>query len=268
MPTMQPTANLAKITIPTGYEQQQLAAASKRKLADAMLQQGLAPDPNMVSWTQMLGHLAQAWAGKSMQNDADKLDADVRSKILSDYNARRTGFLADSRTMDPQQLVEKYGNDPMLQNDLKPYEDAFAAGLKQNNELTSFGGRMVRKGDVVGQYANDPNKMIFVEPDGQTRLNPVAVTAAAVSSGNIVPTKGYAYEGRMPGANPNLVDTTGLNDNERAIMLQELARRKGLSAEARAYQQTNPLNPPPSGVVNGKPYWEIQGKFYDNPEGK
>lgn len=253
MPTMQPTANLAKISIPTGYEQQQLTAASKRKLADAMLERGLAPDPNMVSWAQVLGHMAQAWAGKSMQKDADKMDADVRSQILGDYNNKRAAFLADSQTLSPQQLVEKYGNEPLLQNDLKPYADAFASGLKDQGELTNFGGRMVRKGDAVGQYANDPNKMVFVGPNGQTSLNPVAVTAAGISSGNLTPTGGYQTTGQMPGAQrlmgamsgqsqPQAQQTAPMTNDQGGAILSNAAKTNAISGAdaARVRQSMGP----------------------------
>jgi len=199
MPTALPTADLAKITIPTGYEQQQRAAATKRRLAEAMLTQGLSPSANMTSWAQPLGHLAQTLAGKLMQRRADKMDSEVSRQILEDYNNRRGSFLTDAGAMTPEQLVQKYGNDPLLQNDLKPYADAFGSGLKDRGELTNFGGRMVRKGDVEGQYENKPSSLIFANPDGSTELNPVAVTAAGIANGSLVPEGGYQTTGKLPG---------------------------------------------------------------------
>lgn len=232
-----------QITIPTGYEQLQRAAASKRKLAETMLSQGLAPDNNMQSWAQVLGHWAQTWAGKSMQKDADKMDTDVASKVLQDYQTKRQALQAAvAGGATPQQITEQFGNEPLLAEDLKPYSEAFASGLKQNGELTNFGGRMVRKGDVVGQYANDPNKMVFVNPDGSTQLNPVAVTAAGISSGNLTPTGGYQTTGQMPGMG-RLVGAMGgqppaqqpgpqqgpLTAEQGGSLLQEAARASGIS---------------------------------------
>ena len=54
----------SNLVIPNGYEQDQQAADAKRKIAQLMLQQGLSSNPNMHSWAQVLGQLAQAWEGK------------------------------------------------------------------------------------------------------------------------------------------------------------------------------------------------------------
>lgn len=227
------------LVIPNNYTSQQADIARRKKLADAMLQQGLATDPNMRSWAQVLGKLAQTWVGKSMDKDADKSEAALNATILQDYGNRRTAFQTDAQTMTPQQLVEKYGNDPMLANELKPYQEAFGTGLKQGQELTQFGGRMVRKGDVVGQYDNDPNKMVFVGPDGQTSLNPVAVTAAGISSGNLTPTGGYQTTGQMPGVG-RLIGAMGgqppaqqpgpMTVDQGAAALSQAAQAHGISA--------------------------------------
>ena len=231
-----------QIAIPTGYEQLQLAAASKRKLAETMLAQGLAPDNNMQSWAQVLGHWAQTWAGKSMQKDADKMDADVASRVMADYQTKRQALQAAvAGGATPQQITEQFGSEPLLAEDIKPYTEAFAAGLKQNGELTNFGGRMVRKGDVVGQYANDPNKMVFANPDGTTQLNPVAVTAAGISSGNLTPTGGYQTTGQMPGMRrligamsggqlqPQAQQTAPLSNDQGGAILGNTARTSAIS---------------------------------------
>ena len=188
MTTLAPTANLAKITIPTGYEQQQLASASKRKLAEAMLSQGIAPDDHMVSWAQVLGHLAQTWAGKSMQHDADKMDGDIRSTILKDYQTKRSAFLQDSQTMAPKDLVAKYGNEPLLQEDLKPYAEAFGSNLKNAGEYTNFGGQRMTNAQAAGAgYDNDPNKPVQVGPDGQLTINAPYALAQGVANGKVDP---------------------------------------------------------------------------------
>jgi hypothetical protein len=43
-----------KFILPTGYEDEQRKAESKRKLAQAMLERGLTNNPNMQNWTQCL----------------------------------------------------------------------------------------------------------------------------------------------------------------------------------------------------------------------
>ena len=188
---MQPSVNMAKITLPTGFEAQQRAAASRRQLAEAMLSQGLAPENNYGSLVQVLGKLAQTWAGRSMQKEADKMDDTVSNNLLEAYSGRRNAFLNDAKTLSQQQLVEKYGQDPLLQNELDPYREVAAADMKRGNELIEFGGKMVRRKDVEGQYANDPNKMVHVGPDGVMQLNPMAINAAGIASGALDPT-GYA----------------------------------------------------------------------------
>jgi hypothetical protein len=56
-----------KFTLPTGYENEQLKAERKRKIAQALLERGLANQPNMQSWMQVLGQMAQAGAGSISQ---------------------------------------------------------------------------------------------------------------------------------------------------------------------------------------------------------
>lgn len=194
------------ITIGTGYEQAQRKAASRRKLAEAMLSQGLEDNPNMTSWAQVLGKAAQAWAGKSMQRQADTMEADVATKIREDYNTRRQGFLADAQALKPEEVVAKYGNDPLLADEVDPYRKALATALAQREQLTKFGGQMVRQGDVMGRYENDPNESVFVNPDGTMSINPVKIAASVASQGEpLVDENGnmlYQTTGRLPGTGP------------------------------------------------------------------
>jgi hypothetical protein len=53
----------------------------------------------------------------------------------------------------------------------------------------------------MGQYENDPNKMVQVI-DGQMTINPVAATAAGISSGNLTPEGGYQTTAPFPGMQP------------------------------------------------------------------
>lgn len=187
------------LVIPTQYTQQQADISRKRKLAEAMLQQGLTPENNMTSWAQVLGKLAQTWVGRSMDKEAGKQEASMNEALLHDYTSRRGDFIQDSQTLAPGELLQKYGSDPMLTEELKPYADAFASGLKNREDLTTFGGKMVRKGDVIGQYDNKPTSMVFANPDGSTELNPVAVTAQGLSNGTYIPTSAPQTTGQMPG---------------------------------------------------------------------
>lgn len=181
--------NVAKpqLVIPTQYAPQQQSIAQKRKLAEAMLGQGLANDPNMNNWAQVLGKLAQTWAGKSMDTDATKAEGVLNQTIFDDYQRRRGNFNTQTAGMSPQQVVQTFGSDPMLVEDVKPYRDAMARALTEREDLRDFGGRVgVRTGDVMGRFNNDPNKDIIMGPDGQMMINPVKATSNALSSGSLV----------------------------------------------------------------------------------
>jgi hypothetical protein len=203
MSQLRPTVNLPKIAIPTGYEEMQRQAATKRKLADAMLSQGLGPRQNQTSWAQLFGQLGSVYAGKSLNKEATGLEKDMQTQLRQDYSNARGGLLADVEAgMNPGDLVAKHGGNPLLQEDIKPYQDAMATALREKEKLQNFGGRAgVRVGDVMGQYENDPNKMVHVV-NGQMGLNPVAVTAQGISSGNLVPDGGYQTTAPFPGPQP------------------------------------------------------------------
>lgn len=265
------------LMIPTGYEGLQQTAAQKRKLADAMLASGMqGPGPNATSWTQLLGSLAQTWAGKSMQNDATKLDAELADKIRSDYSQRLAGFNADAKTLDEGQMVEKYQGDSLLADALDPYKDAFAARLKDRGEIVKDGMYWKRKGDIKpgDLQANDMNSPVIYGPDGKAVLNPLKITASVASQGFPVtnPVTSMADPRVSGGASGQADPLQGLTPEERDILMKELQRRAGGGAP-----ETNaPMAPslpvmtkPPHAVTpDGKPVWIINGKYYDNPEGK
>lgn len=200
MNQMRPTVNLSKITIPTGYEDLQRQAAQKRRLADVMLSQGLAPENNMRSWAQVLGKLGQTWAGKSLGNEATALEKDMQTRLREDYSNAFSELSADvNAQMSPQQIIQKHATNPLLADALKPYQDAMARALTEREDLINFGGRVgVRQGDVMGMADNDPNKMVFQDANGALTINPVAATAAGIQSGALVPEQ-YAVTGQMPG---------------------------------------------------------------------
>lgn len=254
------------ITIGTGYEEQQRKAASRRKIAEALLAQGLQSNPNMSSWAQVLGQMAQAWAGKSMQRQADTMDADVAGKVREDYNTRRQAFLADINNLAPQQVVAKYGNDPYLEDEVKPYREALATALKEREGLGSFGGRMVRRGDVLNQYANDPNDTVFADPNGNLSLNPVKIAGAVASQGlPMVDERGrqmYQTTGRLPQGLAAMPQTTAVPESktvsfgeaqrmlaslppDRRSMIAMMAKQNGFAIAVSSPQEADSL---PSGT--------------------
>jgi hypothetical protein len=175
-----------KFTLPTGYENEQLKAERKRKIAQALLERGLASQPNMQSWAQVLGQMAQAGAGSILNKRADKMDEATNNRMLSDYHQQLNDFQADVNAgMDPAKLVEKYGGSPMVADALKPYGDAMAKRLTERENLVNFGGRAgVRVGDVAGQYEpSKPNDPVIRDAQGNWTVNPVRETAALGAQG-------------------------------------------------------------------------------------
>lgn len=133
--------------IPTGYGQQEAEIASKRRLAEAMLQQGLAgPGANARSPFQLLGTLAQAWAGRSGQKDADKLQGSLDQQKLADQAAAVEGLktaLANAQG-DPSKLDPTVMSNPRLQGNP-------LAGIM----LDAWKAQMLNKGEITG----DPLEM-------------------------------------------------------------------------------------------------------------
>lgn len=278
------------LRIPTGYEGLQRKSESRRKIADAMLQSGLSgPGPNATSWTQLLGSLAQAWAGKSMQRDADKMDAELGEKIRADYTNRLGAFYEDAKTLPKDQLVQKYQGDPMLTDALEPYKDAWAGKLKSDENLIKDGSYWKREGDIVpgSLQANDLDKSVIHDKDGNAVVNPVKVTASIASQGlqfqdGSTPTWSMADPRNPPPAAvaPSSAPAAGgdplagLTPEERTLLTNELARRaRGGAIEGTDLVPNGDVVPvqtkPPTHVsADGRPVWEIHGKFYDNPEGK
>jgi hypothetical protein len=294
---------MPKLVIPTGYEDEQVKAERKRRMAEMLYKQGL-NNQNISSWTQVLGDLAQTYAGKRNEDKADKLDQQYRHELLDAYTAARTGLEADRKSgTAPADLVAKYGGNPLLADDptLKAETGAFEADLKPTN----FGGRMVRTGDVMNQYEpSKPTDSVIRNPDGSWKENPVVTSSALHRQGygmgdpvaqmpdpyakvagamvpQVMPPQGAPMSPPpMPAAQPNPeagVDLSVLSPEEKQILQNEIMRRKNGGGAGGAYQPPNPNTPmgnpltaqrAPAGVVNGKPYWLINGMPYDNPEGK
>lgn len=242
MPVAKPT-----LVIPTGYESQQRQIERKRKIADALMAQGLSSENGLTSWTQVLGKMAQAWTGKRLDRKASEAGSELDAKILGDYLQKRGGFNTDAKAMDPGQLREKYGGDPMLADDLKPYSDAFGARLKDEQTITNFGGQGVRKGDTLGRFENNPNNSVMVGPDGMMSVNPVKVAASVASQG--LPLQGpggdqlyqtsmkypgvvSAMQGQAPGGPPmGAAPGQGISEQEAGPILAQAAQTKSISAQ-------------------------------------
>lgn len=203
MAQLKPTVSLPKISIPTGYESQQRSIEMKRKIANALMSQGLQTQPNMGSWAQVAAQLAQAYFGKQAEKKATEMEVDLKNRVAQDYATARTGLLNDVKSgMQASDIVAAHGNNPLLSEDVKPYTEALAAALRNREGLINYGGKAgVRVGDVMGQYENDPNKMVHVNPaTNEMYLNPVAVTASGLGQGKLVPEQGtYATKAPLLG---------------------------------------------------------------------
>lgn len=287
---------LPNLILPTGYEAQQRAAERKRKIALALMQRGMQTNPNMQSWTQVLGQLASGWQGKRLDKQADELDAKTNEAIKNDYAQRLQAFQEKARGLGNnsdglRDLVDSAQGDPFLADAAKPYVDAFAARLKESGEHTNFGGQWRTKGQIAeGEYEpNKPTDRVLRGPGNTFQANPVAITSALASQPNVSIAGGItsmrdpmASQPAMPapsaGGEVNLIDQ--LSPEDRQIMVQMLQKYAGKGAELKgivpqAVPYGNPTAPgagggqPPDGVTtDGQPYWLINGVPYDNPEGR
>lgn len=282
----------AKFVLPTGYESEQRKAERKRKLAQMMLERGM-QSGNMQSWTQPLAQMAAAFAGKRLDKKADKIDADVSERMTADFGKKVEAFNAatSGENVDPTAIVRAHGSDPMLQDMVKPYVETMTEGLKQRQRRVKFGDRYRTLGSIseTEREPSDPNSAVIVDQQGNWVVNPVRTTAALAAQGLPLDMPGRPGVYSMPnptvggqappgGGSGDGMDLGLLTPEERNIMANELRRRAGPGPAQDAPPSNNipmgsPLAPqpaqqPPAGVVNGKPYWLINGIPYDNPEGK
>jgi len=173
-----------KLTIPTGYESEQRSIERRRKIAEALLQQGLQQNPNMTSPWQAIAQVANAFAGRRMEKKADQRSDELNARIKGDFDTAATEFNNDAATLQPSQLVAKYRNNPMMLEQLKPYEAALQRALTEREALTTFNGKLQRQGDVVGQYdQGKPTDTVRRDATGNEFINPLAVNAQALGQG-------------------------------------------------------------------------------------
>lgn len=276
--------------LPTGYEQEQAAAKLRHEIAQKLIEKGMTPQDNMRSWVQVLGQLGQQFAGQHLERRATRADADLTQRMLADYTKKVGEFHADTKDMTPAAVVEKWGSDPLIGQTglLKPYTSAFEQNLKDSTkrpnptdpviEVTGADGK---KHWIANRVATDAALMRqgYGLPGSLTTdmLAPgQEETPPQVQAPELAPAPLPQGGGQSGGLNLDL-----LSPEEKGILQQELARRSGAPGayyQGNDYTQQTPTNvpmgspltavPAPAGVVNGKPYWIINGQPYDNPEGK
>lgn len=294
---------MPNLQMPTGYEEQQRKIALRRKLAQMMFEQGMGGDRARTPW-DALAKIAQTGAGVLHEKRATKKEGQLGEQIKADFNTKRQALLADVQAgVPPQQLMAKYGADPMLGGELEPFRDAYASGLKNREDLVQSGMGFTSKGDVMSgraQLQSKPTDKVLSVGD-QWMANPVAVSADLASNPlppgaevtGLTNSMPNPYANQQPpvspsgavGAGPSAgsqpaggLDLSRLSPEEKQILQNELARRAGGGA---SIPSGNPLDPglaskPPMGMpgvappktIGGKQYWNINGKWYDNPEGR
>lgn len=283
---------MPNLQMPTGYEEEQRKIALRRKLAQMMFEQGMGGDRARTPW-DALAKIAQTGAGVLHEKRATKREGELGERIKTDFNNKRSQLLADIQAgTPPQALIQKYGADPMMASELEPYRDAFATSLKEREKIDRFGNTMGRAGDFIGKPIPGKPTDKVIDVNGQWQVNPVAMTAdlfsnplpagAEVSGGTQAMPNPYGSPQQPPpapgaaaamppvGQSPSAggMDLSRLSPEEKQILQQELARRAGLPPQAQNMPMGSPLTPPPSQVIEGKPYWSVGGKWYDNPEGR
>ena len=287
---------MPNLQMPTGYEEEQHKIALKRKLAQAMFEQGIAGGQRARSPWDALASIAEVGAGKLHDKRANKLEAEMAEKLKTDYGSRRASLMADINAgMAPQAVMQKYGADTLLSGDLEPIKDAYGAALKNREGIVNFGGRQMRAADTLGKF--DPGKpndqVLRDETTGNMFINPVRVAAGQVSQ--MIPADNASAQalmgvtfnpnsqqqgnapanaaaGSMPLSGPvpagGGMDLSRLTPEEKNILNSEMQRRAGLSPEAQNFTGGQGTVPPPTAMYQNKPAWQINGKWYDNPEGK
>lgn len=287
--------NLQKIVIPTGFESERRKAEQKRKIAAAMMSNGLSQHGDYTSWTQVLGQMANAWAGKRLDKKSEKMDAETDQKISDAYANAVAGLNADvAAGKTPQEIMAAQAGNPLLEGNgtLEAVKDAAKSAMVNKEKLIDFNGRTgIRQGDVMGQVKMDPNDKVIMQ-DGKWVVNPVAATAGLAAQGMAPVAPGLPVGQGIsamdaPGSSPAPAIQAGggpaggtddplsaFNPEERKVIMSEAMRRRQTGAAPNNIPSGSPLAPgavarPPAGVTkDGKPVWLINGEYYDNPEGR
>lgn len=191
-------SQMTKLIIPTGFEDEQRKIERRRSLADKLAQLGLnTGDISGRSWTQPLAHLAQTFRASRLSRKADRMQGDLEKNIGEAYASAISNFNQDARTMDLQDLQDKYAGNQFTQDALKPYTEALQRRMTEREKIEKVGDRYARVGDVQGKPIFDPNAMVI--PDGQNgyKVNPVRATAALLA-------QGFTPNGQAPAYTPSM----------------------------------------------------------------
>lgn len=285
--------NLAKIVIPTGFEHERRDAERKRAIAEALMKNGMAVNPNMNSWSQVAGQIANAWAGKRLDKKATKMDDAADEHIRSAYTEGLKSLYADATAgKSAGDIVQAHQGDPLMSDALAPYVKAQERQLTEAENKVKFGGRMRRAGDIgSGEYDENVNDSVVHTPDGRVTVNMPKAVAGMAAQGMVPLQSGQTdiYTTTDPTQSPAGLPATqaaggpagggndvlsAFNPEELKVITAEAMRRRQTGAAPQNIPSGNPLGPgsnarPPAGVTkDGKPFWVVNGVPYDNPEGK
>ena len=295
------------IYIPTGFESEQRAAERKRKIAQAMMERGLTTNPNMQSWTQVLGQMGAAFAGKRMDKKADLMDDATDAKILAKRDEDLTAYSAAEDALDPKSsdydkqvraLRTTAAKSPFLEDEREMLGKAVGKRIESQGERINFGGQWRQAGGIADNEF-EPNKptdaVIRGGPDGRTFVpNEAAISSALARQPNVDINPGAISQvGGLTSRDPMAPPVPGPAQpaqpaapagDEAAMVFQQLDPKereivggilKKYSAQGAAANvpSGSPLGPtgtkPPDGTtIDGKPIWYVNGVPYDNPEGK
>lgn len=156
------------------------SVARKRKLAELLMGLGLRQQ-NYVHPMQVLGQMAQAYAGNRMDSSADK-EQDAMLEALKATVSQDMGVVT-SGNATKEQMAAALARSGQYMPDLvtKPLEEAakeeatfFARPRYQVHGNINYDQRTMRPGQVV---AGSPNDLVMRNPDGTMSVNPTAFAA-------------------------------------------------------------------------------------------
>jgi hypothetical protein len=290
----------SKPYIPTGYEGLAEKSRQKRALAEALMKAGLAgPGDQARSYTQLLGSLAQAWAGKRLLSDADKADEQIRQQQLQAAAVANQQIEADASSGMPyRELAIKHGGNPLLQDRLK----AFDHGVERVGDKF-IDPRAIRAGSYVEPSLGDD---LIRNSDGTVSVNKAKAAAKVAQLGLPIndsvtgrPSLGVYNDPTKPTPPNPLTSAPGfarLSPEDQGFAREHFPRedpssqQRIVEALSQHIPQGSPLGGPglPGGpspeqlklqprfpataqertLSDGTKAYLVNGKWYDNPEGQ
>lgn len=219
--------------IPTGYEGLRSDIANKRKIADALNAAGLAgPGVNARSWVQLLGSLAQSFAGTMMDRKANREETDMNNNISINQGVSEANFnSAQAMGATNDELIRQFGSDQNLQDNpmmkivqelaLKSHiakGDPTRMKDSTGNFTTTQGYEDGSVRPVMGGYQLGPkidnvndvatalqeqapgtplprnfNQDVILGPDGKPQINTAKVVASVASQGGLLSAPGVTW---------------------------------------------------------------------------